>query len=86
MYLIEGLDDDDKQLEEVSVARVVRERGTHLKHYHCQSGPVGSWGTTESPPMPPLQVRELFGLYDADGSGELDKDEFIEVLIATGKN
>ena len=41
---------------------------------------------TESPLMPPLQVRELFGLYDADGSGELDKDEFIEVLIATGKN
>ena len=29
-------------------------------------------------------VMELFKMYDADGSGELDRDEFIAVLMQTG--
>ena len=33
----------------------------------------------------PKQVRGLFRMYDTDGSGELDKEEFIEVLVATGE-
>ena len=32
-----------------------------------------------------LQVRELFKLYDTAGAGELDKGQFIDVLVnATG--
>jgi len=30
------------------------------------------------------EIRDIFSMYDSDGSGELDESEFIEVLKATG--
>ena len=30
-------------------------------------------------------VLELFKMYDSDGSGQLDEDEFIAVLMQTGE-
>jgi hypothetical protein len=34
---------------------------------------------------PFCKVRGLFKMYDTDGSGELDKEEFIEVIMQTGE-
>ena len=30
------------------------------------------------------EIRDLFAMYDADGSGELDRDEFIDLLQTAG--
>ena len=31
-------------------------------------------------------VLELFKMYDSDGSGQLDEDEFVAVLMQTGES
>lgn len=63
--------------------------------HHLVFAPVSGLHPPTHPPWPPraclrclsrLQdIRNLFKVYDTDGSGELDEHEFVEVLCVAGE-